>query len=182
MTKNTNKFKTGVLSSQEKTIIDRLVEKGEDVKSVANILNRKEGIVQKYLDGKTPNEPADVSVIEDESSQPNRFTVKDMMVDRTEEKRTKSIVMMTEGASQRLDAVSKRYRGRANRYTGGNVYRISDGSLIERGDLISEQKTGPLDDDEMRIMMEMLKQNKSAKQIAVALNRDEKEIQKWIEE
>ena len=49
--------------------------------------------------------------------------------------------VMNEGASQRGDELGKKARrGEVSRVTAGNIYRISDGKILEKGDSIHDDK------------------------------------------
>ncbi len=173
----------GRLTTNEKYIIQGMKHEGKSVEDIASQLGRTEKSVQKYLDGELDKLHSQVAINKMNEGQPpqaKKYTAKDLMVTSTEEGKKGTVVIMTEAASMKSDKAKETYQGRVNRVFDKNIVRISDNKTLERGDLINEQKSGPLSEDEMRLLVNMVKQNKSVKHIALNLNRHENDIAKVV--
>jgi DNA-binding NarL/FixJ family response regulator len=190
--------KAGRLTTQDKYIIQGMRHEGKSVEEISEFLDRTEKAVTNYLEGeldKIHSVVANNQLNENsksktpqtselpqspQSPQPIKLTSKDLMINTTEEGRKGTVAIMTEAASMKGDSHKQQYMGRVNRVFDKNIVRISDGKALERGDLINEKNEGPLTNEEMSLLVNMIKQNKSVKHIALCLNRDENEIAKII--
>jgi len=170
--------KTGKLTMNDKYIIQGMRHEGKSVSDIASHLDRTEKSIQNYLDGELDR--IHNQVVSNQLNDTPKLTAKDLMITSTEEGRKGTIAIMTEAASQKGDKRKEEYKGRVNRVFDKNLVRLSDNKVLERGDLINEQKTGPLSEDEMRIVVNMVKQNKSVKHIALNLNRHENDVAKVV--
>ena len=174
--------KTGRLTTQDKYIIQGMRHEGKSVEDIASFLDRSEKSVNNYLSGELDKIHDNVALKQLNDSQPDvpRLTSKELMINVTEEGRKGTVAIMTEAASQRGDAHKQKNMGRVNRVFDKNIVRLSDGKELERGDLINEKNTGSLTKEESSLLVNMVKQNKSVKHIALCLNRDENDIAKIV--
>ncbi len=168
-------MKTGRLSIQEKYVIQGMIAANKTVDEISQELDRTEKTVQNYIDKELNNICETVAKTKVQSSKKKKGRSLDMMTSP----KNKGVVIMTEGASQRGENF-KNKKNTASKFIAGNVYRISDGKKIEHGDSFRETKTGPLNEKEKALIIEMVDEQKTLQQICVALNRKENDIIKFI--
>lgn len=179
-------MKTGKLSKVETYIIDGMIKDGKTPEEIAEYLDRSLNAVKKYLakeeehTGNTTSE--NVEKAQEAVAEFKKITAKDLMVNRTEDGHERTVVIMTKAASERGDAFRQSNQGRANKFYGGDVVRLSDGKTINAGESLEAPKTGPLSEDEVKILKDMMEKNKTAKQISVALNREESKVVELMKE
>jgi hypothetical protein len=144
------------LTNTEKFTLQGMVVNGMTPEQMADQINRPVHVVKRYLDGelnkihetiasiqlerskKTDDQDektADDAIInQDKQPQPKILKSKDLFVTTTAEKRDKGVAISNEAVSMRGDEHRKKIKRVVSRHASKNLYRISDGKVLEQGD------------------------------------------------
>jgi len=127
------------LTNTEKYAIQGMLHNKKTVEEISKQIDRPIHIIQKYVDGElnkihetiAKNEIKNAPQIENSDGGETviRRGSKDLFITKTAGKK-KGIAVNTQAASMRSDESKKI----VSRYANKNIYRISDGEILEQGD------------------------------------------------
>lgn len=135
--------RTSKLTSVEKYTIQGALHNNITVEKICDMIDRPIHVVQKYVDGELKSIQETIAKVQADKvkdEQPKNLKAKDLFTHITKSgKKEKGVTIMTEAASQKGDSASERNRKLANRHMSKNIYRLSDGKILENGDSIKEE-------------------------------------------
>jgi len=147
--------KQGKLTNTEKYACQGMIHNGKTVEEIADQLDRPIHTVKKYVEVELAKiHDTIVKVQQSQQSQqlqqpqteiqPNienpenkPIKSKDLFIMTTRDKKEKGVAISTEAASQHGDKAKKK-ASVLSRHASGNLYRLSDGKILEQGDKLKE--------------------------------------------
>ena len=141
-------MKQGKLTNTEKYACQGMIHGGKTVEEIADQLNRPIHLIKKYVDvelakihdtiakvQQVQNAQPEIAQIENPENRPIKS--KDLFIMTTRDKKEKGIAISTEAASQHGDKAHKKATV-ISRHASRNLYRLSDGKILEQGDKLKE--------------------------------------------
>ena len=134
----------GKLTNTEKYAIQGMSHIGKTLEEICDELNRPQHVVKKYIDGELASIHETIAKVQLQQNPPpvenpenKPIKSKDLFIRQTVEKKEKGVTISTEATSSRGDLASKKNTV-VSRHANKNLYRISDGKVLEQGDKIKE--------------------------------------------
>lgn len=138
-------MRQGKLTNTEKYACQGMIHNGKTVEEIADQLDRPIHIIKKYVDVELSKIHETIAKVQQQQQQPpvenpenKPIKSKDLFIMTTRDKKERGVAISTEAASQHGDESAKKVKKVISRHASKNLYRLSDGKILEQGDKLKE--------------------------------------------